>query len=53
MAGLEGPSAERVYLAGDGAVVHPLRAELTAVHGEALPIRVETFFNHPARKAAA
>ncbi|WP_257453758.1 FAD-dependent oxidoreductase [Archangium lipolyticum] len=44
---------ERVYLAGDGAVLHPLRQSLVESGLDAGAIRLESFFNNPARKAAA
>ncbi|WNG37150.1 FAD-dependent oxidoreductase [Archangium violaceum] len=44
---------ERVYLAGDGAVLHPLKQALVESGLEAGAIRLESFFNNPARKAAA
>jgi len=44
---------ERVYLAGDGAVLHPLRQSLVEAGLDAGAIRLESFFNNPARKAAA
>lgn len=42
---------EAVYLAGDGAVVHPVRAALVAAGVAEAAIGVEGFFNNPIRKA--
>ncbi|HUH13767.1 MAG TPA: FAD-dependent oxidoreductase [Longimicrobiales bacterium] len=44
---------ERIFLSGDGAVLHPLRQRLLAEGVDALAIRLESFFNNPSRKAAA
>ncbi|PTL85629.1 FAD-dependent oxidoreductase [Vitiosangium sp. GDMCC 1.1324] len=46
-------ATERVYLSGDGAVLHPLKQSLVDSGLEAGGIRLESFFNNPARKAAA
>ena len=44
---------ERVFLAGDGALLHPLREALLTCGVETSAIRLEAFFNNPARKAPA
>jgi ferredoxin-NADP reductase len=39
------------FLSGDGAIVHPLRDALVAAGVREDHVRVESFFNNPARKA--
>lgn len=48
---LESTLPSTAYLAGDGAVIYPLRERLIAAGMRKENIRLEAFFNNPERKA--
>jgi ferredoxin-NADP reductase len=47
----QGLLPDSAFLSGDGAIVHPLRDALVAAGVPEGHVRVESFFNNPARKA--